>query len=56
MGRCGVSACCDTCPYSPSCAEEEAFDCAIGLHDWMERGVDGDRWHECFLCGEQVDA
>lgn len=24
-------------------------------HDWMDRGVPGDRWQECFLCGRQRD-
>lgn len=47
-----MSTCCDTCPYSPECRDEEAFDCHIGLHDWMERGTEGDRWRECYLCGE----
>lgn len=24
-------------------------------HDWIDRGTDGDRWRECWLCSAQED-
>lgn len=47
--------CCDTCPMVPTCEEAAIGRCDMGLHDWMARGVEGDRWRECFLCGELED-